>query len=211
MARPISQIYQQLLAQKNAQANLSTLNSKSQVSIWNLWLWISAAGQSIFEQLSDQFQTKLDTIVANAPVFSAAWYQQQLFNFQYDVATPQVVSVLPDYSLGYTAVNVTKRIITQAAVETTNNRTLNIKVAIGNPLGPLDGQNVPNNPPGPQYQALQSYLTAVGIPGTQFNIISVDPDQVFCECALYYDASYSGVIQANILAAYLAFLAAIPF
>ncbi len=211
MARSLATIYQQLLAQKNAQPNLSTLNSTSQVSIWNLWLWIYAAGQSIFEQLCDLFKTNVETIVSNAPVFSPQWYQNMLLYFQYSATNPQVVAALPDYSIGYTVKNTSLNIITRASVITTTSRAVNIKVATGYPLGPLDGQSVPYNTPGPQYNALLQYLSAIGVPGTQFNVISLNPDYITCNADIYIDASYNGVILGNLQAAYDNFLDAIPF
>lgn len=201
MARPIPVIYAQLLTAKQAQTNLNSLNSTSQVSIWNLWLWIVAAGQSIFEQLCDLFQTNLETITSNAPVFSAPWYQNMLLYFQYSASNPQVVLQNPiTFAVSYAVVNTSLNIITQGAVQIATNREVNVKVASNSaPLSSL------------QQSALKSYLSAIGIPGTQFNIVSQTADIITCYTTVYFDASYSGVIQANLQAAYNAFLAAIPF
>src|ERR1700722_14272399 len=106
MARSIPVIYNQLLQAKNAQSNLSQLNSNSQVSIWNLWLWITAVGQNLFEQLCDLFQTNIETLIANAPVFTPQWIAQMCKNFQYSATNPQVVQVnvtdtYPYVTIGY--------------------------------------------------------------------------------------------------------------
>lgn len=200
MARPTAVIYAQLLAAKQAQANLNSLNSTSYVSSWNLWLWITAYGQNLFEQFCDLFQTNLETTATNAPVFSAAWYQNQLLNFQYSAITPQVVSVSASFAITYATVNAALRIITQAAVVALSNGNVDIKVASNS--SPLSG---------PQLSALQSFLSAIGIPGSQFNIISQPADIITCTCSVFYDATYSGVITANLQAAYNTFLANIPF
>ena len=205
MARPISLIYQQLLTAKQAQSNLSNLNSLSQLSTWNLWLYITAVGQSLFEQLSDIFQTQMETIAIQAPVYSAQWIQKMLFYFQYSASSPQfiqiiVASIYPYVTMAYSIVDATLNIITQAAVQPTNNRTVLIKVASSSaPLTSL------------QLAALNSYLISIMPPGTQWSVLSVAADQVFCQTTVYYNAAYSGVILANLQAAYNAFLAAIPF
>lgn len=203
MARPTAVIYQQLIAQKNAQANLSGLNSTSQVSIWNLLIWLVAAAQNIYEQLCDVFQTNLETITTNAPVFSAAWYQQQLLNFQYSASNPQVVSVSPTYAVAYAVINTSLRILTQVAVIPISNGLVTIKLA-------SNSTPIETAFPG-STAAVKSFLSAIGVPGTQFNIVSQSADYITCMCTVYYDASYSGVITANLQAAYNSFLAAIPF
>lgn len=204
MARSIPVIYQQLLAQKNAQANLASLNSNSQVSIWNLWLWIVATGQSLFEQLCDQFQVTLTTIVTNAPVFSAPWYSAMLKYFQYSATNPQIVAQDPTtFAVSYANVNASLNIITQNAVINTSNGLVTLKVA-------SNSTPIETAFPG-STAALKSFLSAIGIPGTQFVIISQTPDHATCACTVYYDASYSGVIAANLQTAYNNFLSAIPF
>src|ERR1700722_15751985 len=110
MARSIPVIYNQLLTVKNSQSSLNSLNSTSQVSTWNLWLWITAAGQSIFEQLCDLFTSNIETQIANAPVFTSQWIVQMCKLFQYSSTSPQTVqlnvsSKYPYLTIGYPLVN----------------------------------------------------------------------------------------------------------
>jgi hypothetical protein len=200
MARSTAVIYAQLLTAKQAQANLNSLNSTSYVSTWNLWLWIVAYGQNLFEQFCDLFQANLETTATSAPVFSAAWYQNQLLNFQYSATIPQVVSMSAAFAITYATINAALRIITQAAVVAISNGNVDIKVASNSSA--LSG---------PQLSALNSFLSAIGIPGTQFSVISQSADLITCTCSVFYDATFSGVITANLQAAYNTFLANIPF
>ncbi len=145
MARSIPVIYNQLLEQKNSQLPLSDLNSTSQVSKWNLWLWITAAGQNLFEQLCDLFQANMEMQIANAPVFTPQWIVQMCKNFQYSLTTPQILQLNISDSYPYLTVNypiIDKSLcpVAQAAVVFNNNGAIIIKVAKSTLgiLGPLD-------------------------------------------------------------------------
>lgn len=205
MARSIPVIYNQLLAAKNAQSQLNALNSNSQVSIWNLWLWLTAVGQNLFEQLCDLFQTNIETLIANAPVFTLAWIAQMCKNFQYSVSNPQVVQVnvsntYPYLSISYPSVNASLQIITQAAAVNNSNNQVIIKVASNS--APLTT---------PQLTALQSYLAIILPPGISYVLISDNADFLLIEAQVFYDAAYSGVIQTNMNAAITNYLGGIPF
>lgn len=215
MARSIPVIYNQLLQAKNAQSNLSGLNSNSQVSIWNLWLWITAAGQSLFEQLCDLFQSNMETLIVNAPVFSPQWIAQMCKNFQYSASNPQYLQVTvsntyPYVTINYPVVNNTLCPITQAAITTINNRSVLIKVAAGTypSIAPLDGSP---GVTGPICTALTSYLKILMPPGTQWSILNVNADQVFIQSNVYVNGSYMGTVKANMNTAINNFFAAIPF
>src|SRR5581483_5223660 len=122
----------------------------------------------------------------------------------YSATNPQIVFQDPNtFAIKYNNVNASLRILTQHAVISTSNGLVTLKVASSST--PIETAF-----PG-STAALKSYLSAIGIPGTQFNIISQTPDHVTGAATVYYDASYSGVIAANLQAAYDAFLAAIPF
>ncbi len=211
MARSIPVIYNQLLQQKNAQSNLTQLNSNSQVSIWNLWLWITAVGQNLFEQLCDLFQTNIETLIANAPVFTPQWIVQMCKNFQYSAVNPQVVQLnasntYPYLTVGYAVVNTNLCPVVQAAVVSNINHELIIKVTGAG--GPLDG--APGTG-GLICGALQSYLSEILTPDTQYLLINDNADRLLIQAQVFYDASYSGVIRATMDAAITTYLAGLSF
>ncbi len=215
MARSIPVIYNQLLQQKAQQSELSDLNSTSQVSKWNLWLWITAAGQNLFEQLCDLFQANLETQIANAPVFTPMWIAQMCKLFQYSSTSPQVVQLIgsqtyPYLTIQYPVQNSSLCPVTKASVTSTTNQQLLIKVATGIPgsLVPLDGGP---GTTGPIVTALVSYLNEVLTPDTHYVIINNEADQLFIQANVYYNASYSGVIKQNMDTAINNYLASIPF
>ena len=209
MARSIPVIYNQLLAAKNVQSGsgqpLNSLNSQSQVSKWNLWLWITAVSQNLFEQLCDLFQANIEAAIASAPVYSPQWIADKLTQFQYSATDPQTV-VLDEtnFTINYPIINPSYQLISQAGVQINASRSLTLKVAGGNPLTALSLDS-------DTYDALISYINTWMIPGTQYTLVSLNPDIVYVFAQVYYDASYSGIVQGNMQQAINNFLSAIPF
>jgi hypothetical protein len=208
MARSIPVIYNQLLQQKNAQSSLSGLTSTSQVSLWNLWLWVTAVSQNLFEQLCDLFQANIEASIANAAVYTPQWIVAKLKQFQYSATVPQNVVLDTTYfTINYPSVIPAYQLISQASVQINSTRSLTIKVAGGSPLAPV--YILPGDVA--KYNAIVSYINAWMIPGTQYNLVSLPPDIVYVFAKVYYDASYAGVVQGNMQAAINNFLAGIPF
>ncbi len=200
--RSIPTIYTQLLQQKNNQPALSGLNSASQVSIWNLWLWITAAGQNLFEQLCDLFTATIENNIAEATVYTPAWIVSMLKQFQYASSPIQVRTLLtaPPFTISYPTVIPSLQIITNAAVVAVSNRSLLIKASTSS--GALTT---------PQYDALLSDMNTWMIPGTQFTLQSSSPDLIYIQAQVYYNAAYSAVIGTNMDATLTAFFATLPF
>ena len=207
MARSIPVIYNQLLQQKAAQTNLGDLTSNSQVSKWSLWLWITAVSQNLFEQLCDLFQANIEKAIANAPVYTPQWIVAKIKQFQYSTDVAQLVVLdTTNFTINYPTVNPTYQIISQAAVEINSSRSITIKVAGGSPLSPVFAGT-----DDPIYHALVSYINAWMIPGTQYTLVSFSPDIVYIQASVWYDASFSGVIQGNMKSTINNFLTSIPF
>jgi len=212
MARSIPVIYNQLLQQKNAQSGtgypLNPLNSTSQVSIWNLWLWITAVSQNLFEQLCDLFQANIEATIANAPVYTPQWIVSKIKQFQYSTTTPQnVVLDTTNFTINYPSVIPTFQIVKQASVQINATRSLTVKVAGGS----TSLAQLFSSPTDPICLALTSYINTWMIPGTQYSIVSLNADIVYIFAQVYYDASYSGVVQGNMQTAINNYLASIPF
>lgn len=203
MARPTAVIYQQLLAAKNAQSQLNTANSNSQVAKWNLWLWITAICQNLFEQLSDLLVSQIESSIANAIVFTCAWWVTWLKYFQYSAVNPQVIEVGSDGSLSYPVVNPTLNVISQAAVVPVSNRSILIKIATGSPPSQITDSGT--------LAAINSFISNSMIPGTQYTLIAAAADRLLFYATIYFSGAYSGVIVANVQAAITNYLLAIPF
>ena len=211
MARSTPTIYQQLLAAKNAQSALNVITSASQVAIWNLWLWITAQSENIFEQYCDQFTANLETLILNAPAITPMWIVQMCKFFQYSASNPQVLQVnvsntYPFVSLSYPNVNSLYNVVSQAACLNNGNNIIIIKVTGAS--APLDGSPGTG---GLMCQALISFLNTVLPPNIQYILVNDAADLIYIGAQIYYNASYSGVIQANVQSAITTYLQSIPF
>ena len=201
MARSIQDILTEIQNARIANTNLNGLNSPSQVAIYNLIEYMTAAELNLEEQNWDLFQAELESIISAAPVGTVQWLQQQIFQFQYDSSTPQVVQLV-DFVPGYNPVDTTKQIISRCSVITQPNRLVSVKVATGTPPVALNSS---------QLSSLVGYLDLIGFAGTQYNIQSLNADKLYCKAVVYYSGQYSSVIQTNVNIGINNYLAAIPF
>lgn len=192
MARTVTEIQNQIIASKNADANLAGLNSPSQTAIWKLWTYIVALAINLFEQILDQTKLDLEVISAKAVAGHPLWWVDQIKKFQYSTnpATPQVIALV-DFVPQYPTVDATMRIVTQVAVGTGAQRRVLIKVAksVAGVLQPLDVAEL---------AALQSYVDAIKPAGQFIDIISLYPDRIAVIATIYYNPQY---VEGNVLAA----------
>ncbi len=201
MARQIATIQNTIITQVQATPELAQANSTSNRAIWRLWTFIVATAVNILEQLMDTFTGTMNTLAAQAVPGTPAWVQAQVFKFQYSTVTPyqvQLLNLIPTYSV----IDPTSQIITRCSVKTDLAGNVNIKVAKQNPPIALITAEL---------NALQSYMNTVGYAGINYNVISLNPDQIMIAANIYYKGQYNAVIAGNVTTAITAFLASLPF
>ncbi len=211
MARTIAQIQTTMLAEKALHTELDGLTSTSQAAIWRLWIYIVAVSINLFEQVMDIFKTDIETQIASAAVGSDSWVQAKMFEMQYSTTIPQVIQ-LNNYAPFYDPVNEDLRIISRCSVKTATSKTVNVKVATGEPPAALDAL---------QLAAAQGYLSntgststngkGIGFAGVAYNVTSLAPDLVIVSGDLSYDGQYSSTIQQAVIDAITEYFANIEF
>lgn len=202
MARPISEIQQQMLNAIAADTTLgSLLTSTSKRSIYRLYTFIVATGINLLEQLIDIFSTSVELTASKASPATAAWLQDQVFKFQYSATNPQVVQLI-DFAPAYPTIDETLQIISRCSVTTNLSNSVLIKAATGETPAALTS---------PQLVALQSYIDLIGIAGVNYVCSSLPSDKLFIQANIYYQGQYSAVISQNVQLAITNFLAGIPF
>jgi hypothetical protein len=202
MARTLVQIQTELLNAKNAQADLSSLTSTSQTSVWNLWLYITAYCQFVHENLWDLFKAEIETTISLAPIGTTSWLQSMVFKFQYSATAPQIIQLV-NFVPGYAIVDPTLQIVTRCSVKTLPSKFVSIKVAKGDPT--------PTALSTPELNSLVGMLDDISFAGVQYTVQSLAADKLLVDASIYYNGQYASVIQANVIAGINAFLAAIPF
>jgi hypothetical protein len=203
MARDITTIQNEIIAAKNADANLSSLNSPSAVAIWRLWSRIIAGAIETQEQLWDVFKAELEQIAREAVPGTADWLQKRVLEFQYSATNPQIITVV-DGKATYSTIDASLRIITRAAVvEQVNNRVL-VKVAKDDGSGgltPLTAQEL---------GALTSYLDAIGFVGIAIDTSSLFADRLKFQGTIYYNGQYvEATVKAAVITAIEAYLSSV--
>lgn len=205
MARSIQQIQQQILDQALADPVLSPLlTSTSKRAIYILWSYIQATAIAMVEQLIDIATALWESIAAKAAPATPNWLQDQIFKFQYSATTPQIIQFI-NFAPAYPVVDPTLRIITRCSISTTLSGRVLIKVAKGDPPGPLSG---------PEIAALTAYINppnGEAIAGVNYVISSKNADKLYIAAQVFYQGQYSSVIQFNVITAIETFLANIPF
>lgn len=201
MARTIETIQQQIISAKEAEPSLSGLTSDSRRAIWRLWVYITAVAINLFEQLQDVYRASLEALIDRAAPASPLWLQDKVLKFQYSADNPQVLQVV-DAAVQYPTENAALRIVTRASVKTTLAGQVQIKVAKGNPPGPLASGEL---------DALRDYVTQIGIAGVNYTVQSLQADRMMIEANIYFAGQFAAVIQQSVVAAIDAFFAAVPF
>ncbi len=155
-----------------------------------------AIAQALLEQLQDVFMSDIETVVATAAAASAKWVQAKMFAFQYSATNPQVIALINTVPV-YPVVDPMLQIITACSVTTNSANIVAVKVAKGNPFQALAG---------PELASAQGYINTIGVAGIQYNVISLNPDNLYIDASIYYQGQYAAVIQANVIAAISAWL-----
>lgn len=202
MARTIAQIEAQIVAKKNTEAALAGLDSPSQTATFTTWIFIQAVAINLFEQVLDIYKTDLEAKIATAAVGSDAWLQDQVFKFQYDSVTPQVLEVGSDWSINYPTVDATKRIVTRCSVKTTGQRVVLVKVAKSDPPVAFSGGEI---------SSITGFLSDINPAGVNYIVQSLTADKLYLAGSIYYNGQYASVVSDAVIAAINAYLAAIPF
>jgi hypothetical protein len=108
-----------------------------------------------------------------------------MFQFQYSATDPQnltIVNNVPAYPTTSTAL----QLIKGCSVNTTSNNNVIIKVAKGNPLTALTTSEV---------SAARGYINQIGTAGIVYQVVSYPPDLMNIFASIYYNGTYSAVIE----------------
>jgi hypothetical protein len=182
MARSISDIYNQMIAEKEtfsnlgslsplaqvnpAQSLLSDLSSTSKVAIWRLIFYVVSVAIWIHEKL-------YDSQINNAIASTLPWWNKTVKAFQFgDILTWNGQAYV------YQNIDTTNQIVSQCAIIVAD-KTFYIKVATGtDTLAQLTNDQV---------TALTSYLNKVVPAGSDFNIVNLTADLLKITYTVYID------------------------
>jgi len=175
-----------MVAQKEADENLSALNTSSTTAIWKLLFYIFAVCAWTIERLIDTHKAEVSDLIASEMPHTLTWYQAKAKAFRYGQ------SLIPDtdkYSDGgLTDEDIeTMQIVKSAAVVEATDSSLTIKVATksGDALSALTEA---------QKNAFGDYMNEVRDAGVKLNIVSATADKLKLKLRIRVDSS---VINAD--------------
>ena len=182
MARTIQEIFDEIEAAKNADANLAQLTSTSNVAIWRLWAYVVATVIHFHEKLWDLFLVEVQAVVDAAAYGTPSWFVAQVYKFQLGDPLTFV-----GFAPGYVPVNPANQIVNLCAVQVVETvpgqPIVRIKVAkdSGGNLAPLAPAEV---------VALDGYVDRIKPAGTRTDIISLSPDLLQFNIDIYFNPLY---------------------
>lgn len=174
MARSVATIKAEILAEKNNQSELSSLNSTSVTAIYNLWAYVIAVIINLLEQTWDLFRAEIDLYIANNIPGTVPWYHEQALAFQYG---DQLLYINRKFQ--YAAIDQDKKIVKRVAVKEIYGQ-VRIKVST------ISG-GVPCALTAAQEAAFTTYMNRIKFAGTNIAIINYDADLLQIELTVKYD------------------------
>lgn len=207
MARSISEIQQQIIETKNADATLSTYSwSSSNVAMWRLWTYVVAVCIWTLENLFDYHRDEVAAIVAEHKPHTLQWYATKARLFQLGV-------LLPDGSDTYAVPNNDPAVAIvkyAAAIELSNMIRIKAAKAAGDALAALSGGEL---------SSFEGYMNKIKDAGIRLQVTSGSPDILQLAINVYYDplvlsstgARLDGTSATPVLSAINTFLRNLPF
>jgi hypothetical protein len=184
-----------------AQPELAQATSTSKRAIWRLWTYVVAVAINLLEQLMDVFRAETEQLVSITPPQTSQWLQDKVFKFQYDSTNPQIIQLI-DFAPQYPVVNPALRIVTRCSVKSATAGSVIVKAAKSEPPTPLSSLEL---------ASLQSYVSLIGVTGINYGVISSESDKLFIEADIYYNGSYSAIIQSYVINTIQNYLSTLPF
>ena len=189
MARELSTIYNEIIAEKETLATLqnqltpfpdnftnllSSISSGSKVAVWRLWAYLTAYAIWMFEKIQDTFKSEVSELIAATRFGTLQWYQEIALLWQYGDAVQYI-----NYKFQYAATDTTKQIIKRSAAVAINGQ-IRLKVA------KLSG-STPVKLSSGELVAFNSYVTDLKPPGEPVVVISEDPDLLKLYAEIIYN------------------------
>ncbi len=197
MARSIDEIFNTIISEKQARAELSGLTSVSVTAIWRVYAYVIAVVIWAHEKYFDQYKADLQQLVDSAVVGTGQYYINALLKFQ----AGDALAVLSSGRLGYEVIDTGKNIIKLASYVEQPGGIVLLKAA------KLDGSgNVVPLAAGELTQAI-GYVNKIRFAGVRTTVISEPADKLRAYIQVYYnsllDLSVVRTAVENAIKAYL--------
>lgn len=169
MARTIEQIRNEIISAKEARAELSQLNSTSQVSVWRLLVDIVATSIWTLEKLFDIFKMEVNDTIARLKPHTTRFYAEKSLAFQFGYDLVPETDTYDNTGIADDVVAASKVVSYAAVVEQVRGVRIKVARTVGDDLGPLTTD---------QLNAFKEYIRQIKDAGVRVNITSTDADRL---------------------------------
>lgn len=175
MARTIDTIYSEIIAAKEAESGLDSLNSTSAFAIWKLWAYITAVAIFTLETFFDLFKSEVDGIIAVQKPGTLLWYRAMCLGYK-----PGVPLVVDNGQVGYSgATSGMPALIAQCSVrEAADGLVIKVAKEVSGELQPLDQTEL---------NSFSAFLSAIKYAGAPIRIINSPAELLKIYVTIYYD------------------------
>lgn len=199
MARDTQTIYNEAVAEKQAQTELSELNSPSVTAIWSNWLILFARLIHLFEIKVDGFKAEIQNIIDNNQYGTLQWWALRAKDYQYG----DLLQFINNHYI-YPVVDPTKQIV--GFVSITDERGI-VKVKAAKKINDLPQQLSTSEAAG-----LLSYCQQIRPAGTRIAVESLPADVLKTHLNIYYNAQIDlATLKANVESAFVGYLNNLEF
>lgn len=210
MARTAQEIFDEMIAIKEADPKLSGLTSTSVTAIYRNLFFDVSASISIFEQLQDAFLLDLQFQKDTTQVYTPQYWNDRMINqFQFAPGDSDrgVIAINDQFEIGYVITDETKRIIEFSATKQADrNRQVTIKIAKD------DGNGNPEQVTVDELNAAKDYVDRIKGAGLLISTVSFPADQLFLEIDLFYNGQFvESVTKSNVDSAIREYLQDLEF
>lgn len=200
--RSISEIYDEIVAEKSNQTALAELDSSSPVSVWRLWAMLMATAIWAHELLFEDFKTEVAQMALDAVAGTPRWLREQALVFQLGHS---LVYYPESGRYRYALLDETARVVKLAAVEARADGLVILKAAKLSGATPVALSTV-------ELTSLTAYMAKVKFAGQRVAVTSYAADVLVLNYTIKYDALFVlADVQSAVLAAVEAHLARLPF
>lgn len=179
MARTIDEIYGEMIAEKEASANLTGLTSNSRVAVWRLIFYICAVGIKVVEDLFDYHIGIVEQAGLEAIAGTKAWYAAQTLLYQFG---DELVYDAESGNFGYQIIDDDKRVVELAASQDDSTGRVFVKAAKVNA-----GTGIPEPLSVNELNGLTGYWNQKKFAGTIMVVSSDLPDLAHIAYRVIYD------------------------
>jgi len=210
MARKLTEIQDQIIAQIQSRSELAGLTSTSSTAIWRVLSYVVATAVWTLENLFDVFKAEVEEKLANLKPHSLRWYVRIAKSFQYGSALVDGEDYYDNSALNDSEIEALQIVKHAAASESTGPLLLKIATESSDVLAPLSQD---------QYDSFVAYIQLVKDAGVGIDVINVEGDKLRLTVDVYYDplillgngGRADGTVSAPVKDAIDEFLKSLPF